>query len=152
MIEFRLQIDSRITRSVYPLIEKCFVEAGKVSLPQFPHVGENDQELIDTWEESLKNDLIKDRQPLARLLKEEKFKHGYIEVPEEEVDCLLRSLTELRLYVRQFCLKSFSDEELEQGAISFSSKPEISQSYYLAYLVMAQVQEGLLEHLSGNLS
>lgn len=151
MIEFNLCIDSRITRLVSPVIDRCFAESGKIFSPKFPCSGESDQDLIESWEDSLKHDFLNDRKPLACLLSDPKFKHGYVEVAEKDVDHILRALTEVRLYLREHCLKEFTDEELEGGITSFSSKAEKSKSFYLSYLVLAQIQEGLIEHLSKNL-
>jgi hypothetical protein len=144
MIEFRLQIDSRITRAVVPLIVKSFSECGKSSEPVFPYPEESDEELMDAWNKSLREDLAQDRQRLARLLNDAKFAHGYVEVPEDDMELVLRALTEIRLFIRKSNLDAFSDEELETGEFILPQKPQLAQSYYLAYLVLAEVQEGLI--------
>ena len=144
MIEFRLQIDSRITRAVVPLIIKSFSECGKTAEPVFPYPQESDQELMEAWAKSLREDLAQDRQRLARLLNDSKFAHGYVEIPDEDTELVLRALTEIRLFIRKSNLEAFSDEELETGQFVLPQKPQLSQSYYLAYLVLAEVQEGLL--------
>jgi hypothetical protein len=144
MIEFRLQIDSRITRAVVPLIIKSFSECGKIVEPVFPYPQESDQELMEAWTKSLREDLAQDRQRLARLLNDSKFAHGYVEIPDEDKELVLRALTEIRLFIRKSSLEAFSDEELETGQFVLPEKPQLSQSYYLAYLVLAEVQEGLI--------
>ena len=70
MIEFRLQIDSRVTRAVVPLIVQCFSASGKKANASYPYFDEDDSDLTDSWEISLKEDFAKDRQSLARLLNE----------------------------------------------------------------------------------
>lgn len=147
MIEFRLQIDSRITRAVAPLIIKCFSDCGKISTPSFPYPNENDQELADAWKNSLREDMVRDRQSLARLLNNPKFCHGYVELEEDAIELVLRAITELRLYIRESSLQSFSDSELESGDFSLSGKPKDCQTFYLAYLVLAEVQEGLIAEM-----
>jgi hypothetical protein len=144
MIEFRLQIDSRITRAVAPLITECFSASGKKNNTVYPYSDDNDSDLTDSWEISLKEDFAKDRQSLARLLNDPKFAHGYIEVEESEAELVLRAVTEVRLFIRDVKLEAFADEELETGDFSFSRKPQEAQSYYLAYLVLAEIQEGLI--------
>ena len=146
MIEFSLRIDSRITRAVTPLIIKCFSECGKVS-PVFPKVDEKDIDLLEAWEESLKEDLAQDRQSLARLLNNPKFTHGYIEVDENEAEYILRAITEIRLHIRETKLESFTDVELETGDFTLPKKSQSTQSHYLAYLVLAEVQEGLIAEM-----
>lgn len=147
MIEFKLKIDSRITRAVAPLIAKSFSDCGKISTPSFPYIEEEDEDLSILWKESLKDDMVNDRQCLARLLNNPRFAHGYVEVDIESADLVLRAITEVRLHIRQSCLEHFSDTELETGEFALSKKPKDEQSYYLAYLVLAEVQEGLISQL-----
>jgi len=59
MIEFRLQIDSRITRAVVPLIVKSFSECGKTAEPAFPYPEESDQELMEAWAKVYEMTLLK---------------------------------------------------------------------------------------------
>ena len=146
MIEFSLRIDSRITRTVTPLIIKCFSECGKVS-PVFPKVDEQDTDLVEAWVESLKEDLAQDRQSLARLLNNPKFAHGFIEVNENEAEYILRAITEIRLHIREAKLESLTDVELETGNFTLPKKSQSAQSHYLAYLVLAEVQEGLIAEM-----
>ena len=146
MIEFSLRIDSRITRTVTPLIIKCFSECGKVS-PVFPKVDEQDTDLVEAWVESLKEDLAQDRQSLARLLNNPKFAHGFIEVNENEAEYILRAITEIRLHIREAKLESLTDVELETGNFTLPKKSQSTQSHYLAYLVLAEVQEGLIAEM-----
>lgn len=148
MIEFRLQIDSRITRAVVPLIVKSFSDSGNTEEPNFPYPDESDVELMDAWAKSLREDLAQDRQRLAKLLNNPKLAHGYVEVDENELELVLRALTEIRLFIRKSCLESFSDEELETGEFILPKKPKDAQSYYLAYLVLAEIQEGLIAQVA----
>ena len=60
------------------------------------------------------------------------------------MELVLRALTEIRLFIRKSNLDAFSDEELETGGFILPQKPQLAQSYYLAYLVLAEVQEGLI--------
>ena len=77
---------------------------------------------MEAWESGLKEEFLNDRKVLARLLRNPKFKHGYVEVEDEEVDELLRSLTELRLTLREHSLGEISDEQLENGEVEIESK------------------------------
>ena len=147
MIEYRLKIDSRITRAVKPLIAQCFSECGKTSTPSFPYLDEQDEDLADAWRESLREDMYQDRKSLALLLNNPKFAHGYIEIEEESAEFILRAITEIRLYIRISYLKSFADSELESGDFSLDKKNKDAQSYYLAYLVLAEIQEGLIAEM-----
>ena len=114
----------------------------------FPYADENDADLADAWKSSLREDINKDRQSFLSFISNPKFSHGYVEVEEEEADFVLRAITEVRLFIRNNKLESFSDGELETGQFSFGQKSQQAQSSYLAYLILAEVQEGLLQHLS----
>ena len=74
-----------------------------------------DDDFVEAWEIGLKQDFSQDRKALAKLFRNPKFKHGYIEVPDDEVDEVLRCLTELRLTLREHSLGELSDEDLEKG-------------------------------------
>ena len=147
MIEFRLKVDSRITRGLAPLIVKCFSECRKRSLPVFPYLDEKDGDLVDSWESSLGEDFAQDRQALARLLNSSKFAHGYVEMEENDAELVLRSITEIRMHVREQYLGALTDVELETGDVSFSQKSSSIQPFYLIYLVLAEVQEGLIQEI-----
>ena len=147
MIEFRLKVDSRITRGLAPLIVKCFSECRNRSLPAFPYLDEKDGDLVDSWESSLGEDFAQDRQALARLLNSSKFAHGYVEMEENDAELVLRSITEIRMHVREQYLAALTEVELETGDVSFSQKSSSIQPFYLIYLVLAEVQEGLIQEI-----
>ena len=147
MIEFRLKVDSRITRGLAPLIVKCFSECRNRSLPAFPYLDEKDGDLVDSWESSLGEDFAQDRQALARLLNSSKFAHGYVEMEQNDAELVLRSITEIRMHVREQYLGALTDVELETGDVSFSQKSSSIQPFYLIYLVLAEVQEGLIQEI-----
>ena len=147
MIEFQLQVDSRITRAVAPLITKCFSDCGKASTPSFPYLNEDDTDLLEAWKSSLREDMSRDRQSLAQLLTDAKFKHGFVEVLDENAEFVIRAITEIRLFIRESYLKPISDSELESGDFSLEEKPGEVQSYYLSYIVLAEVQEGIVAQM-----
>ena len=125
MIEFQLQIDSRITRAVAPLIIKCFSDCGKTSTPSFPYAEEQDRDLAEAWLNSLKEEMLQDRQSLARFLNSKKFAHGYVELKEEFAELILRAITELRLYIRKSCLDSFLDSEWKREHFPWAKSPRM---------------------------
>ena len=76
------------------------------------------------------------------------MKYGRVEVKEDEVDDLLRGLTEIRFTIRKTSLKDMSDEELEKGISGISPKNPEVQIGFFAYLLMAEVQERLIQEIS----
>ena len=147
-MNFNYRLIHALLQVVAPLIVKCFSDCGKTSTPSFPYAEEQDRDLAEAWLNSLKEEMLQDRQSLARFLNSKKFAHGYVELKEECAELILRAITELRLYIRKSCLDSFLDSELETGAFSLGQKPKDAQSFYLAYLVLAEVQEGIIARMT----
>ena len=100
-----------------------------------------DEDFVEAWE-SGKEEFLNDRKVFARLLRNPKFKHGYVEVEDEEVDELLRSLTELRLTLREHSLGEISDEQLENGEVDRIQKSPFGLD--TLPLAMAEIQERII--------
>ena len=144
MIDFQIKVDPRILQAILPEIEKMFAQASKSGSLAYACPNPMDEDFMEAWESSLKEEFLNDRKALARLLRNPKFKHGYVEVKEEEVEELLRSLTELRLTLRENSLREISDERLENGEVDIGAKKSSVRIGYFAYLVMAEIQERLI--------
>ena len=131
MIDFQLRVDSRILQAILPELEKTFGKASKTSGVTFACPNPLDEDFVDAWESGLKEEFLNDRKSLARLLRNPKFKHGYVEVEEDEAEELLRSLTELRLTLRENSLREFTDEDLENGEVELDThKPSVRIGYF----------------------
>ena len=57
---------------------------------------------------------------------------------------MLRSLTELRLTLREYSLGEISDEQLEVGEVDLESVKSTVRIGYFAYLIMAEIQETII--------
>lgn len=148
MIEFSLEVECRIIQAVLPEIGKLFALSSKVEdfSDLFPDL--DDPELKEAWIEGLMEEAKVDRTALARLLKSPRLPYGRVEVQDDDVDDLLRGLTEIRFTIRKTSLKEVTDEEIETGMSSLSStKPEVRIGYF-AYLLIAEIQERLIEEIS----
>ena len=121
MIDFQIKVDPRILQAISPEIEKMFARASKSGSLAYACPNPLDED-FEAWESGLKEEFLNDRKALARLCGIQNFKHGYVEVEDEEVDELLRSLTELRLTLREHSLGEISDEQLENGEVEIESK------------------------------
>ena len=148
MIEFQIKVDSRILQAILPQLEKTFGRASKSGGLAYACPNPMDEDFVEAWESGLKEEFLNDRKALARLLRNPKFKHGYVEVEEDEIEELLRSLTELRLTLRDDALNEISDEQLEQGDIDLHAEKSTVRIGYFAYLVMAEIQERLISECS----
>jgi len=148
MIEFQIRVAPRILQAILPEIEKMFVRASKSGSLAYACPNPLDEDFVEAWESGLKEEFLNDRKALARLLRNPKFRHGYVEVEDEEVDEILRSITELRLTIREYSLEEISDEQLENGEVDIESKKSSVRIGYFAYLVMAEIQERIISACS----
>ena len=148
MIEFQIRVDPRILQAILPEIEKMFARASKSGSLAYACPNPLDEDFVEAWESGLKEEFLNDRKALARLLRNPKFRYGYVEVEDEEVDEILRSITELRLTIREYSLEEISDEQLENGEVDIGSKKSSVRIGYFAYLVMAEIQERIISACS----
>jgi hypothetical protein len=148
MIEFQIRVDPRILQAILPEIEKMFARASKSGSLAYACPNPLDEDFVEAWESGLKEEFLNDRKALARLLRNPKFRYGYVEVEDEEVDEILRSITELRLTLREYSLEEISDEQLENGEVDIESKKSSVRIGYFAYLVMAEIQERIISACS----
>ena len=148
MIEFQIRVDPRILQAILPEIEKMFAGASKSGSLAYACPNPLDEDFVEAWESGLKEEFLNDRKALARLLRNPKFRYGYVEVEDEEVDEILRSITELRLTLREYSLEEISDEQLENGEVDVDSKKSSVRIGYFAYLVMAEIQERIISACS----
>lgn len=148
MIEFQIRVDPRILQAILPEIEKMFARASKSGSLAYVCPNPFDEDFVEAWESGLKEEFLNDRKALARLLRNPKFRYGYVEVEDEEVDEILRSITELRLTLREYSLEEISDEQLENGEVDIESKKSSVRIGYFAYLVMAEIQERIISACS----
>jgi len=94
MIEFNLRVDSRITRAVAPVILQAFEHSREGVTLEYPLEGEDDQDLLSSWQNDLREDCKSDRASFEAMLQNHKFPHGYIEVAHEhgpEIFLLVKS-------------------------------------------------------------
>jgi len=144
MIEFQLQVDARLLQSLLPEIEKTFAQSYKNKRQGFQCPIPDDEDLVNAWEKGLVNDSLDDRLALAKIFKSPKFKYGYVELEESDADGALRSLTELRLSLRENALSEVKDSELETGNLSLNRRESSVKVAYFTYLILAEIQESLI--------
>jgi len=148
MIEFSLQVDARIVEAVLPELGRVFSDSHRES--PFPFVCPNplDDDLVEAWESGLAEEARGDRVAVARLLENPNFASGHVEVDADDAEDLLRGLTELRLTLRSTSLSEVSDQVLESGGLDLEESESSLKMSFFAYLVIAEVQERLIEFLS----
>jgi hypothetical protein len=144
MIEFQLQVDARLLQSLLPEIEKTFAQSYKNIRQTFQCPIPDDEDLVDAWEQGLADDSLNDRLALAKIFKSPKFKYGYVELEESDADGAMRSLTELRLSLRENALSEVKDSELETGNLSLNRRESSVKVAYFTYLILAEIQESLI--------
>ena len=63
MIEFQLQVDSRITRAVTTFNYQMFFRLWESLSPSFPYLNEDDTDLLEAWKSSLREDMSRSSIP-----------------------------------------------------------------------------------------
>ncbi len=149
MIEFQLRVDSRILRGIIPKIEEYFASLRDCRWEElFLCPNPEDQDFSDAWKDGLKEDSSTDRYGLARVIKNAKFQHGFVQLEESEADSVIRGLSELRLAIRMGPLSKIEDRELETGNFDLDDREGSVRLAYFSYLVLAEMQEKLVSHAS----
>ena len=148
MIEFSLQVEPKILKAILPELGRVFALSRKSSAYAFVCPNPLDDDLVEAWESGLSQEARADRGAVARLLESPSLQLGRIEVEDEDVDDLLRGLTELRLTLRNDSLSEVSDQALETGSLDLEGMESSVKMSFFAYLVIASVQERLLEFIS----
>ena len=149
MIEFELEVAPEFLQAVLPFVAKMVSErSGKYGGERFPPPETGDHELDKAWVEGLADEARNDRVSLAVFLKNPALACGVVEVAEKEVEDVLRGLTELRLLLRESELAELSDDLLEEGLRNVERLRPRSRLAYLAYLLLAEIQEGLIGKIS----
>jgi hypothetical protein len=148
MIEFSLQVDARIVEAVLPELGRVFSASQRESAFSFVCPNPLDDDLVEAWESGLAEEARGDRGAVARLLRHPKFASGRVEVEDEDAEDLLRGLTELRLTLRSTSLSKVSDQELETGGLDLEASDPSLEMGFFAYIVLAEVQERMIEFIS----
>ena len=148
MIRYKLQVDPSLLGLILPYLSQAFRESvasreHSRSLP--PSSG--DDELKASWKEGLEEEGRADRLSLVRLFENPSLKTGLVEIPEEEAEEVLRSITDLRIFIREKNLESVSDEDLENGLVDIPRLGPLEGTAYLGYLLLAEVQERLIAEM-----
>jgi hypothetical protein len=149
MIEFDLQVSPSFLEALLPYLSKVFREtSGRFAGERFAPPESGDEDLDAAWREGLIEDSRADRLAFSRLLGNPKLARGQVEIPVDEVEDALRGMTELRIHLREHGLNSVSDEDLENGRIRIERLPQNVRIAYLGYILLAEMQEGLINEVS----
>jgi len=147
MIEFQLGVDSRIFQAILPKIEEYFASSSRMNWEDiFTCPNNKDIDFAEAWVDSLKEDCSEDRRTLARVFTSPKFKYGQVEIADDEVDGAIRGISEIRLAIRMNALSKVDDHELETGDFDLDQSGSSIKLAYFAYLVLAEMQEKLIEN------
>ena len=90
MIDFQLQIDSRILQAILPQLEKTFALACKRGGFSYSCPNPMDDDFVEAWEVGLKQDFSQDRKALAKLFRK-KHSRSSINFPVNILCCINRS-------------------------------------------------------------
>lgn len=149
MIEFELDVAPEFLQATLPFVAGIAREgSGEYQRGRFPPPDSGDHELDVAWIEGLVDEARSDRVSLAVFLKNPALACGVVEVSEKDVEGVLRGLSELRLLLREHELGDVADELLETGIRQVEQLPPRARLAYLSYLLLAEIQEGLIRSLA----
>ncbi|MCH8473695.1 MAG: hypothetical protein LAT55_00525 [Opitutales bacterium] len=115
-----------------------------------PQVKENqnlDPEMVEMWEQELRNLGGDDRKQFFQLFDGRFIESGTIHLDEQQASAVLRATAWFRLQIREKDLGEVPEEILEQGDLSLKGMSENEQKGYSAFVFLAALQELILEHL-----
>lgn len=106
-----------------------------------------DPDLVKAWRDGLLDSLQADISRFNALLGHILGTKPALHVDEATAVHLMRATAALRLRLKEAFLQNISDEALETGSIEFHHFDPETQQQYAAYLVLAALQEQLIEQI-----
>ena len=146
------KIEVKLHRSlVAPLLDYLRELASVVDYggfpPQVTETSKLDPEMVEMWEEELRELGGDDRKQFFSLFDGHFIESGTIHLDEQQASAVLRATAWFRLKIRERDLAKVPDEILERGDLSFKGMSETEQKGYSAFVFLAALQELILEHL-----
>lgn len=124
-------------------------------LPTQRHAGQGpdflDSEWKRAWETELIDGLTEDARLLRRLLRNPGLAQGDLRATDEEAEAVIRICSALRLRLRATCLLSLDDRVLETSALEPADLPPAQREGYVAYLLLAAIQERIVAALDASI-
>jgi len=118
---------------------------GKLAAPL--EMGEVDEDLREIWHDELIGEQTGDIARLLAMFDREFFSSGVIAFDAENAEPVVRACAAVRLRLRDYSLKSLTDEMLETGEIEIDKLDEPLRLAFMCYLFLATVQELIIQHL-----
>ena len=118
---------------------------GKLAAPL--EMGEVDEDLREIWSDELIGAQNNDIAKLLAMFDREFFSSGVIAFDAENAEPVVRACAAVRLRLREYSLKSLTDETLEAGEIEIEQLAEPLRTAFMCYLFLATVQELIIQHL-----
>jgi hypothetical protein len=113
-----------------------------------PEMAEADRELAGLWREGLIHTQIEDCRQFMGLFDAGFLNTGQISLTEEIADPVLRATAAIRVKLRTGVLAGLSDADLRERTINLGALTEAERTGYAALLMMEQIQEIVLQHLT----
>ena len=154
MIEIDLGIPTELAIAMAKVLEDAddVLDEHPALAPRRTSPDEEDEDLSQTWHESLRGEIGTDRASMVRLRENLKAGQTRWQVDEEDAEPLIRALTEQRLHLRGEWLSNLSDSSLEGGEIRLENLPADERIPYLAYILLAGLQEHLIASINPDAS
>ncbi len=101
------------------------------------------KDLLDYWEQELKDAIHKNVETFVNILDSEQ---SVLDIPNENIDDVLKACSALRLHLRKTKLNTFQDEEIE--SLRISRQPNLSELASLQlYRFLVIIQTSILDQI-----
>ena len=114
------------------------------------HVPGEDNDFKEGWATELLAGQTSDIQQFLGMFDRDFFSTGTIAFDPTNCEPILRACSALRLQLRVTQLKLLGDENLESNEVSLAEMTEEQQKAFGAYVLLATLQELLVQHLDPN--
>ncbi len=147
MPELHLRISPVFLTTFLELVENFSRHIGVQLAVNLEGPDEDDEDLLEAWREGLLNAAREDCEQLITLMKDSGLGRQKVVLTEEKALAILRACSAVRLKIHQLFLKSYGDEQLEEGGLDFEEMEPELQQVYACYIFLAGLQELLITEL-----
>jgi len=144
MIKINLSLDPAALQLLREMMELSPLSSRSADRWEVP---DSEPEFQALWTGELLKAREEDCGLLLKLMRDERFGQGEIEMEEATAEAALRACSDLRLHFREKGLQRIPDSQLEAGQIEVDKLSESERRVYFAYILLAGLQHFLVNSL-----
>tara|TARA_B100000029_G_C17000180_1_gene750887 strand:+ start:65 stop:514 length:450 start_codon:yes stop_codon:yes gene_type:complete len=149
MIRLDLDLDPELVEVAWHMIQDSIGVLQNEPSSRFTAPDEDDPDLVEAWEDGLREDLDVDIQAMEQLFVKNRLGEESIELKPDIAERVLRACSAVRLRLRTKNMVDLPDTALELGDVAMEQMdPEVRVAYF-TYGLLAYIQEELVALLDG---